>query len=101
MKEKIKGFHFDLLRQENKVIVAIMAVLFLLPIFISSKVIVNTFTLILLYILLVSSLNVVNGYSSQFNVGQAGFYCIGAYTAAILTTRFNISFWQLLPVSGL
>ncbi|HIR84042.1 MAG TPA: branched-chain amino acid ABC transporter permease [Candidatus Galloscillospira excrementavium] len=108
MKEKLnqtlkgmQGFHFDLLRHENKVIVAIMAVLFLLPIFISNKVVINTFTLILLYILLASSLNVVNGYSSQFNVGQAGFYCIGAYTAAILTTRFNISFWLLLPVSGL
>ena len=104
MKEKIKdlrGVRFDLLRHENKVIVAIMAVLFLLPLVISSKVTINTLTLILLYILLVSSLNVVNGYSSQFNVGQAGFYCVGAYTAAILSTRFGISFWLLLPISGL
>lgn len=104
MKGKWKGFrgvHLDLLRYENKIVIAVMAVLFLLPLVISSKVVVNTFTLILLYILLVSSLNVVNGYSSQFNVGQAGFYCVGAYTAAILSTRFGVSFWLLLPVSGL
>jgi len=103
MREKLShlgSFRFDLLRHENKIIVAIMAVLFLLPLVIHSKVTVNTFTLILLYVILVSSLNVVNGYSSQFNVGQAGFYCIGAYTAAILTTRFGVSFWLLLPISG-
>ena len=86
---------------ENKLIVAIMVILFFIPIFVTSKVIINTFTLILLYVVLVSSLNVVNGYSGQFNVGQAGFYCIGAYTAAILSTKCGWSFWVLLPVSGL
>lgn len=103
MREKLsslRGFRFDILRCENKLVVVIMAVLFLLPLVVKNKVTINIFTLILLYIILVSSLNVVNGYSSQFNVGQAGFYCIGAYTAAILATRFSISFWLLLPISG-
>ncbi len=100
MKEKLSVFRFDILRHENKLIVAIMGALAVLPLVVASKVTVNIFTLILLYIILVSSLNVVNGYSSQFNVGQAGFYCIGAYTAAILATRFGISFWLLLPISG-
>lgn len=103
MREKLsalRGVRFDILRCENKLIAAIMAVLFALPLVVGSKVVVNVFTLILLYVILVSSLNVVNGYSSQFNVGQAGFYCIGAYTAAILATRFGVSFWLLLPVSG-
>ena len=103
MREKLsalRGVRFDILHCENKLIAAIMAVLFALPLVVGSKVVVNVFTLILLYVILVSSLNVVNGYSSQFNVGQAGFYCIGAYTAAILATRFGVSFWLLLPVSG-
>lgn len=101
MREKLQSVRFDLLRHENKLVAAVMGVLFFLPLVVSSKVTINTFTLILLYVLLVSSLNVVNGYSGQFNVGQAGFYCVGAYTAAILATRFQISFWLLLPISGL
>ncbi len=91
----------DLLRYEGHIIIVIMALLFFVPLVISDKAIVNVMTLVLLYIVLVSSLNVVNGYSGQFNVGQAGFYCIGAYTAAILSTRFGWSFWVLLPVSGI
>lgn len=92
---------FDLLRYEGSIIVGILALFFLAPLFISSKVVINVLTLVLLYIILVSSLNVVNGYSGQFNVGQAGFYCIGAYTAAILSTNFGWNFWVLLPVSGI
>ena len=82
-------------------ILIFLAVYLVLPLFISSKVILNTFTLIGMYVLIVSSLNVVNGYSGQFCVGQAAFTCIGAYTAAILNTRFSFSFWVLLPLSGI
>ncbi len=56
---------------------------------------------ILLYTILGTSLNMINGYSGQFNIGQAGFYCIGAYTAAILSTRHGFGFWACLPISGL
>lgn len=94
-------FKLSSLNRETRIIIGVMALLFLVPLVVTSRVIINTFTLILLYVVLVSSLNVVNGYSGQFNVGQAGFYCIGAYTAAILSTRFGWSFWILLPVSGL
>lgn len=92
---------FDLQRYEGRVIAVILLLFCLVPLAVSSKVVINVLTLVLLYIILVSSLNVVNGYSGQFNVGQAGFYCIGAYTAAILSTRFGWSIWILLPVSGI
>jgi branched-chain amino acid transport system permease protein len=36
-------------------------------------------------ILLAVSLNLVNGYTGQFSLGHAGFMCIGAYTAAVIT----------------
>jgi branched-chain amino acid transport system permease protein len=87
-------------KNENLIIGCIMGVLFFVPLVIASKVIVNIFILVFFYILLVESLNVVNGYSGLFNVGQAGFYCVGAYTAAILGTRLGVSFWILLPLSG-
>lgn len=55
---------------------------------------------VLLYTLLAASLNVINGYSGQFNIGHIAFYCVGAYTYAILSTRIGISFWFCLLISG-
>ncbi len=54
---------------------------------------------ILFYIILASSLNIINGYSGQFNIGHAGFVLIGAYTLAILA-QFGISVWLLYIVAG-
>jgi branched-chain amino acid transport system permease protein len=56
---------------------------------------------VILYSMLATSLNMINGYSGQFSIGHAAFYCIGAYTAAILSTRWGWGFWLCLPVSGL
>jgi len=56
---------------------------------------------ILMYATLAGSLNAINGYSGQTCLGQAGFFAIGAYTCAILSSRFGINFWLLLPISGL
>ena len=55
---------------------------------------------IFMYMILAGSLNVINGYSGQFNIGHAGFYCIGAYTEAILATKVGLSFWIALPLGG-
>lgn len=56
---------------------------------------------ILLYTILAGSLNVINGYSGQFNIGHAGFFGIGAYTSAILSLQLKVPFWLALPISGL
>ena len=49
---------------------------------------------ILMYMLLASAVNVINGYSGQFAIGHAGFMCVGAYTAAILMAKLK---WSFLP----
>lgn len=54
-----------------------------------------------LYALLGLSLNLIVGHAGLFNLGHAAFYAIGAYTAAILNTRFGIPILWLLPLSGL
>jgi branched-chain amino acid transport system ATP-binding protein len=46
-------------------------------------------------------LNVLFGLSGQVSLGQVGFYAIGAYTSAILTTMLGASFWLALPVAVL
>lgn len=46
-----------------------------------------------IYIILALSLNIITGFAGQPNMGHAAFFGIGAYTHAILTTRFDVSFW--------
>jgi branched-chain amino acid transport system ATP-binding protein len=45
-------------------------------------------------------LNVLFGLSGQVSFGHVGFYALGAYTAAILTTAAGLSFWVTLPVTA-
>lgn len=56
---------------------------------------------IMMFAILTTALNVINGYGGMFCLGIAGMMCIGAYTEAILSTRYGISFWILLPLSGI
>jgi branched-chain amino acid transport system permease protein len=42
-------------------------------------------SLIGVYIVAASSLNLTNGYTGLFSLGHAGFMAVGAYTAALLT----------------
>jgi ABC-type branched-subunit amino acid transport system ATPase component/ABC-type branched-subunit amino acid transport system permease subunit len=45
-------------------------------------------------------LNVLLGLTGQVSLGHVGFYAIGAYTVAVLTTQ-NVSFWLALPAATL
>ena len=51
------------------------------------------------YIVVGTGLNVLTGLSGQVSIGHAGFFAVGAYVSAILTTRYGISFWIALPLS--
>ncbi len=51
-----------------------------------------------LYAILGLSLNITLGQAGLFNLGHAAFYAVGAYTAAILNTRYQIPIMWLLPV---
>src|SRR3954468_20753466 len=41
------------------------------------------------YVMVATSLNVINGMAGQFSIGHAGFVGIGAYTAAIVASRLH------------
>jgi branched-chain amino acid transport system permease protein len=55
--------------------------------------------LILLYVMLSQSLVIVAGYSGMISLAQAGFYGIGAYTAAILSVKLGWPFLINLPIA--
>jgi branched-chain amino acid transport system permease protein len=52
-------------------------------------------------VLLGLSLNIIVGEVGLFNMGHMAFFAIGAYTTAILSERFGVNLWLLIPVSGL
>lgn len=46
-----------------------------------------------IYIILTSSLNIILGFTGLSALGHAAFYCVGAYTSALLALNFGISPW--------
>lgn len=45
-------------------------------------------------------LNLITGYTGQFNLAHSGFMAIGAYTVGILTVDYHVPFWIALGLSG-
>ena len=90
------------LKRKNKLIllIAALAILCILPLFVDSY-ISGILCRIFLYATLAGSLNVINGYSGQMNIGHAGFVCFGAYTGGILATKLNAPFLIQLLAGGL
>ena len=58
-------------------------------------------TLILIYVLLGWGLNIVTGLAGLLDLGYVAFLAIGAYTTAILATRFGFTFWMCLPLAAI
>lgn len=52
-------------------------------------------------IVAVLGLHILTGLCGQFSIGHAAFVGVGAYTAAILTTKYGLSGWLCLPLSAL
>ena len=55
-------------------------------------------SLFLINVILTASLNLTNGFTGIFNIGQAGFMAIGAYISSLLTMEPNI---KAARISGL
>jgi branched-chain amino acid transport system permease protein len=53
-----------------------------------------------LYVVLALGLNIVVGVAGLLDLGYISFYAIGAYTYALLSTKFGVSFWLALPLGG-
>lgn len=71
--------------------------LIFLPAFVKSIYVLHIINMVLIYIIIVSGMNIIMGYCGQFMLAQAAFYGIGAYTSALLATKLGLSFWICLP----
>jgi branched-chain amino acid transport system permease protein len=94
------GRHFSLL--------AIIALVLYPPVIVSLfglqgalKYIDNFGIQILIYVMLGWGLNIVVGLAGLLDLGYVAFYAVGAYSYALLSQTFGLSFWVLLPLSGI
>ena len=46
-------------------------------------------------------LNIVVGLAGLLDLGYVAFYAVGAYSYALLSSYYGLSFWVLLPISGI
>ncbi|MBI5188365.1 MAG: branched-chain amino acid ABC transporter permease, partial [Nitrospirae bacterium] len=76
----------------------LVLLLFALPL-ITTEYFIDVAILAGIYIILALGLNVVVGFTGLLNLGFVAFYAIGAYTYALLNTKFGLGFWSALPFS--
>ena len=88
------------LKLQNLALIGIIAVAAIWPFF-ASRGAVDLSTLVLIYIMLALGLNVVVGLAGLLDLGYVAFYAVGAYTFALLSQYFGVSFWVALPTGAL
>ncbi len=67
----------------------------------SGRNLVDKATLVLIYVMLGWGLNIVVGLAGLLDLGFVAFYAVGAYSYALLSQTFGLSFWVCLPLAGL
>ncbi len=97
----VRGRAGELLaRTESPIFLSLFLVLlFVLPFF-QNDYYRDVLTLTGMYAVLALGLNLVVGQAGLLNLGYVAFYAVGAYTYAILSTRFGLSFWPGLVVGA-
>lgn len=80
--------------KQNRLLMVLVlaAVIIIIPVLTPNMYIMQIINMICIYIILGTSINVLTGFTGQLSLGQAAFFGIGAYTAALLNTRAGLQF---------
>ncbi len=87
-------------KRKKLILLALLGIMIVLPFLIQKSSVMAIIVKILFYVIFASSLNIINGYSGQYNIGHAGFILVGAYTMAILA-QAGWPVWVLFIVAGI
>jgi branched-chain amino acid transport system permease protein len=71
----------------------------LVPVFVTSGVVLNLIIMTLYSALLGQAWNILGGFGGQFSFGHAVFFGTGAYAMAVLQAGFGLNAWLALPVA--
>lgn len=81
--------------------IAAIAVLVVLP-FINPPYLNLQFSLVLVYAVAVTGLNLFTGVAGQISLAQGAFFAVGAYTSGIMLQRWDLSLaWSIVPAGAL
>ena len=80
--------------KRNYLVLVPVLLLFALPLIVDSNYILSVLIIIGLYTIVVQGLGILMGYGGQVSLGHAAFFGLGAYSAALLTTRLS---WPEVP----
>jgi branched-chain amino acid transport system permease protein len=86
---------------EPLLLAAMIAVAIALPLLpFAERNLIDRATLILIYVLLATGLNIVVGLAGLLDLGYVAFYAVGAYSYALLTQDLGLTFWMAMPIAG-
>ena len=88
-------------RRDLIVAVCLAAVAALVPLFVKDVYVQNIMVLTLMYAALSQSWNILGGYCGQISLGHALYFGLGAYTTALLFTKFGVLPWFGMLGGGL
>src|ERR1700694_6125645 len=83
------------------VAVVIAVVIAALPLFVTDVYAQNILVLTLMYAALSQSWNILGGYCGQISLGHALYFWVGAYTTALLFSKFGVLPWFGMLGGGL
>jgi len=87
-------------RTQWVLLLALLVFLFTMPAYLNNYWL-GVFNLIGITLIAATGLNILIGYCGQLSIGHAGFIAVGAYTSAIITTRFDMPFLVGLIAGGI
>ncbi|MGN1290312.1 MAG: branched-chain amino acid ABC transporter permease, partial [Bradyrhizobium sp.] len=93
--------HFAQRRRRDLIMAACLAAAAaLVPLFVKDVYVQNIMVLTLMYAALSQSWNILSGYCGQISLGHALYFGLGAYTTALLFTKFGVLPWFGMLAGG-
>ena len=87
--------------REHWILASLVILLFAYLICCANNYILSMANLIGITLISALGLQILTGFAGQLSIAQAAFMAVGAYTSAILTESYGLSFWLALPCAAL
>lgn len=75
----------------------LLIALCIVPMFVKNIFYINLLILVGIYVILTLGLSIIVGNVGLLSMGYAAYFAIGAYTTAILSVKFGMSYWLTIP----
>jgi len=85
--------------QQWSILISAIVLMLLLPLF-APYFMIAFINYVSVTVIVVMGLQIVSGYCGQISFGQPAFMAVGAFSSVILVTKYGVSFWIAMPLSG-